>query len=393
MISIKRHGMLGPRLCALIGAVLAVAAAGPSMALAASAGTHHRGKGRAAQQQQPAIDAQTDPAAAAAAIEAGGSVSNISWQTNTAPGGCEGAVPAPAAPVQPEPAPCVPAQNNTAHYAITDGWGPPAVFGDVLYNCSQNANAETDTGDSDTRTQSWTLSEKVSLKISVGVPNVVSASDEVSAFSKQTNKSATTVTVTNGVIVPPGFKGWTTIEVQSLTVPGTAYVTDPLRNTITPVQDIDLSFPGYIANPLGSQTSWTGHAVAMTANEIQTICNTNPVNVAARHHNVVGTGLTVPRPSSFVLRVCGPTGPCRARTVTGPLPPSRIRRATARLTRAGHIYGWGTYTRGHTQVHVSGALRPGTYRLTLTEPLQRVGRAQHRNVTILPVTVSARSGT
>jgi hypothetical protein len=132
----------------------------------------------------------------------------------------------------------------------------------------------------------------------------------------------------------------------------------------------------------------------MTANEIQTICNTNPVNVAARRHIVFGSGLTVARPSSFALRVCGATGPCRARTMTGAPPRLRIRRATARLTRAGHMYGWGTYTRGHTQVHVSGALPPGTYRLKLTEPFQRVGAgARHRNVTTVPVTISAGAGT
>ena len=392
MISSKRHGMLGRRLWALIGAVLAVAAAGPSMALAASAGKHLRGKARAGQQMQPAIDAQTDPDAAAAALEAGGSVSNIRWQTGTDPGGCQDAQPTPATPVQ--PAPCVPAQDNTAHYAITDGWGPPTVFGDVLYNCSQNQNAETDTGDSDTRTESWSLSEKVSLKISVGVPNIASVSDEVSAFSKQANKSATTVTVVNGVQVAPGWKGWTTIQVKTIMVPGTAFVTDPLRNTITPVEDIDLSFPGYIANPGEQQTNYTGHSVAMTANEIQTICNANPVNVAAGRSRVVGAGLTVRRPSRFALRVCNRTGPCRMRSVTGPLPPSLIRRAAVRLTRAGHVYGRGTYTRGHTQIYLSRALRPGTYRLTLTEPSQRVGAAaQHRNVTILPVTVSARTGT
>ena len=79
--------MLGRRLwpVALIAAVLAVAAAGPSMALGASAGQHQRGKARAAQQQQPAINSQTDPAAAAAALNAAGSPSNISWQTGTAP--------------------------------------------------------------------------------------------------------------------------------------------------------------------------------------------------------------------------------------------------------------------------------------------------------------------
>lgn len=372
MISIKRPGVLGRRLwpVALIGAVLAVVAAGPSVA----------------QQTQPAIDAQQDPDAAAAAVQAGGSASNISWQTGTDPGGCEGADPAPAAPVQ--QAPCVPAQNNTHHYTITNGLGPPAVFGDVLYNCSQSAPAETDTGDSDARTESWTLSEKVSLKISAGLPGIVSASAEVSAFSSQSNTATKTVTVGAGVGVAPGWKGWSTTQVNTTTVSGTAYVTDNVRNTVTPVQNIDWSFPGY-ANAPNQLGSWTTHSFAMTATEVNTICNGDPVDPAARGARVVGAGVTVRRPSTFALRVCGPTGRCRARTVTGTLPPSRIRRAAARLTRSGHIYGRGTYTRGHTRVRVSRALRPGRYRLTLREPSQRVGAGPlHTIETILPVTVS-----
>ena len=120
----------------------------------------------------------------------------------------------------------------------------------------------------------------------------------------------------------------------------TALVTDPIRDTVTPVQDIDLSFPGHTVTQ--NQTTSTGITVPMTANEIQTICNANPVNVAAeRGVSVVGRGFTLRRPSSFALRVCGPTGPCRTRTVTGSLPPRRIRRASARLTRAGHTYGRG----------------------------------------------------
>jgi hypothetical protein len=291
-------------------------------------------------------------------------------------------------------APCVPTNNNQDHYAITYGWGTPFVFGDVLYNCGQVDYAETDTGTSDSQMVSFSLSEKVSLKISVGLPDIVKVSDEVSAFSKQSNQSATAVVVKSGVKVAPGFKAWTTAQVKTITIPGTASVADAVRNTVTPVTDIDLSFPGWKLNPLENEQNLTGHAIAMTASEMNTICNANPVNVAARRFRVLGGGLTVRRPSRFALRVCGPTGRCSARTATGSLPPARIRRATARLTRAGHVIGRGTYTRGHTQVRMSRALRPGRYRLTLREPSQRVGAGVlHRMVTILPVTVLARAGT
>jgi hypothetical protein len=391
MSSITQHGMLGRWLwpVAVIAALLAVAAAGPNVAAAASAGQHQREKARAAAQPQPPIDSKTDPAAAAAALDAAGSPSNISWQTGTAPGGCQDAQPPPppppAAPAQPPP--CVPAQNNTAHYQITDGWGLPAVVGNVLYNCSPTAEAETDYGVSDTFTTTFSLSEKVSLKISVGLPDIASVTDEVSAFSKQTNASAKTVTVTQGQYVDPGSKGWSVVQVQTEMVSGTAYVTDPVRDTVTPVQNIDLSFPGHTVTQ--AQTTSTGHTVPMTPEEIQTICNANPVNVAAQPGGqVVGRGFTLPRPSTFTLQLCGPTGPCRARKVTGSRPPARIRRAAAQLTRAGHTYGRGTYTRGHTRLRLSRALRPGTYRLTLREPTQQVGRgSQHTSETILSVTV------
>ena len=373
MISINRPGVLGRRLwsASLIGAMLTLAAAAPSVA----------------QQTQPAIDAQQDPDAAAAAIQAGGSASNIRWQTGTDAGGCAGSQPAPASPVQ--QAPCVPAQNNTRHYTITNGLGPPAVFGDVLYNCSPSAGAESDTGTSDARTESWTLSEKVSLKISAGLPDIVSASAEVSAFSSQSNAADTTVTDISGVGVPAGWKGWTTTQVSTTTVSGTAYVTDSVRNTVTPLQNIDWSFPGYANNALNTKGKWTMHSYAMTAKEVDTICNSDPVDPALLRSRVVGAGFTVRKPSKIALRVCGPAGRCKARTVTGTLPPSRIRRAEARLTRAGHTYGRGTYIPGHTRVDMKRPLPPGTYRLTLREPSQRVaGQPLHTIETILRVTVS-----
>ena len=376
MIWIKRPGMLGRRLwpIGLMGAVMAVAAAEPS----------------AAQQQLPAIDSKADPDAAAAAIQAGGSASNITWQTDTDKGGCADSQPAPATPVQPEP--CVPAQNNQRHYTIVNKLGPPAVFGDVLYNCSQSAPAESDTGTSTAHTETWSLSEKVSLKISGGLPGIVEVSAEVSAFSTQSNAAAQTVIIQRGVGVAAGWKGWETTRVNTMTVSGTASVTDPIRNTITPVQDIDWSFPGYAdaPNQLGSATT---SSIQMTADEINTICDGDPVELAARGARVVGAGLTPRKPDTYALRVCGPSGSCKARTVTGTRPPSRIRRAAARLTRAGRVYGRGTYTRGETQVHLSRALRPGKYRLTLRESSKRDGAARHTIKTILRIRVPGRAGT
>ena len=41
----------------------------------------------------------------------------------------------------------MPAQNNQRHYTIVNKLGPPSVFGDALYNCSQVAPAESDAGD------------------------------------------------------------------------------------------------------------------------------------------------------------------------------------------------------------------------------------------------------
>ena len=62
-------------------------------------------------------------------------------------------------------------------------------------------------------------------------------------------------------------------------------------------------------------------------------------------------------------------------------------------TRAGRVYGRGTYTRGQTQVHLSRALRPGKYRLTLRESSKRDGAARHTIKTILRIRVPGRAGT
>ncbi len=388
MRSIPRCILLGRRLwpVALTGTVLAVAAAGPSATLAASAGKHHRGKAQAAQQPQQVIDAQANPQAAANALN--NSTGTPSWQTDTAPGGCTEPPPTP-------PDGCVPADsNNTTHYAISDGWGPFAIIGDVLYNCTPDGYAQTAVGVSDQRGETTSLSEKVSLKISVTVLDIAGSSTEFSAFSKQAGGASTTVTVTNTVVVPPLYKGWTVTQVKTAMVPGSAYVTDTIGGPLLQVTNMDLDFPGYTLNPNETTPRYIGFKTPMTNDEISTICNTNPVTSALRGRRVVGAGLTVrraPLPSKFKLRLCGPSGRCSSREVTGSLPPSRVRRATALLTRAGHTYGRGTYTRGRTQLRMRRPLKAGTYKLTLVEQppaSQQVGPGRLSAInTILPISV------
>lgn len=388
MSFIQRHILVGRRLwpVALTGAVLAVAAAGPSATLAASPGKHHRGQAQTAQTPNKVIDAQANPQAAADALN--NSTGTPSWQTDTAPGGCTMPPPTP-------PNGCVPAdKGNTTHYTITDGYGPFRIIGDVLYNCSEDQYAETAVGISDERMQTTSLSEKVSLKITLKLLDIVGESNEVSAFSKQTKGVSTTVSVENAVAVPPLSKGWTVTQVLSAMVPGSAYVTDSIGGPLTELTNMDLTFPGYQLNPNEHPARYIGFKTPMTDAEISTICNTNPVSTALGRR-VVGAGLTLrraPLPSKFKLRLCGRSGRCTSREVTGSLPPSRIRRATALLTRAGHTYGQGTYTPGHTQLHMRRPLNAGTYKLTLRQrppASQRIGPGRLSAInTILPITVA-----
>ena len=103
MSSRRRHSVIGGRLWSLglTGAVLAVAAAGPNGALAASPGKHHRGKAQLAQgTPDQVIDANANPDAAADALNSGcADTSNCKWSNDT---------------------------------AITSDYGPPSILGDVL---------------------------------------------------------------------------------------------------------------------------------------------------------------------------------------------------------------------------------------------------------------------
>ena len=254
-----RYSVIGRRLLplGLAGALLTAAAVVPSGALAASPSAVAARSGRAARpavQGTPSqvIDAKTDPDAAAQALNAGcADLSNCSWQTAN----------------------------------ITAGYGPSRILGDALYNCSTDdgENAETAVGVSDERAQTTSVSEKVSLKLSLGLIGIADSSVEFEAFSKQAETFSTEVSTTNAVVVPPGWKGYTTTQVLSANVTGSTYITEGI-NKLIEVKDIDLSFPGYqnAQDRSDSQIIYNGIKAPMTADDIASRCNAvndNPSNL------------------------------------------------------------------------------------------------------------------
>jgi hypothetical protein len=328
MSSPQRHSVIGRRLrsCALTGAVLAVAAAGPSAALAATPGEHHRAKAQPAQATpDQVIDANANPQKAADALNSGcADTSQCSWRNDT---------------------------------DFTNDFGPPSILGDVLYNCSPDTYAETAVGIEDERQESTSISEKVSLKLSVDFIGVAKTSAEFEAFSKQAESTSTSVKSTNHVPVAPGYKGWTVTEIYSANVTGSAYITQGIN--LIQVKNIDLSFPGF--SPDGTQkVNYTGLKEKMSAADIQAACDPTTVGGARLLRAAQAP------PSKFKLGLCRRSGRCTYRKVAGSLPPD-VRRATALLTRSGRTYGRGTYSRGHTKLDMRRPLTAGSYKLTLRE--------------------------
>jgi hypothetical protein len=355
MNSPQRHSMIGGRLwwVGLTGAVLAVAAAGPGAALAASPGAVPRGKARLAQSSpDQVINAQANPNAAADALNSGcADTSKCSWKKDT---------------------------------AITVDYGPPSILGDVAYNCSDDEYVETAVGVKDERQESTSLEERVSLKVSLSFLGLAKSSAEFSLFSKQAESFSTSVSVTNAVAVPPGYKGWTVTEISSANVTGSAYITQGIDKLIQ-VKNIDLSFPGYQDpdNP-GSKVIYTGVKKPMSAADVQAACDTSTVSGAKLLRRAKAPS------TKFKLGLCGRSGRCGSREVAGSVPLG-VRRATTLLTRAGRTYARGTYTRGHTRLHMRRRLKAGTYKLTLRErpaASEQVGSGPlHAIKTVVPITV------
>lgn len=355
----------------LTGVVLVAAAAAPNGAMAASphaiaASTKAVRPARLGDPSQ-VIDAATDPDAAAQALKTGcANISNCSWQTTS----------------------------------ITAAYGPPRILGDVLYNCAPEGsedNAETAVGTTQERVSTTSLSEKVSLKLSLELIGIASSSVEFEAFSKQATTFATEVTVTNAVVVEPGWKGYTTTQALSAKVAGNTLIQGP--NGLTEITNGLVTVPGYQDSQdiTDQQILPNGISAPMTANDIATRCdavNDNPLGLfgAAPPRRRVASG-------SYKLSLCQPvavTGRARAsagdascvtRRVTGPPPPA-TRQATATLTAHARTYAVGTDTAGRIRLNVRRTIRPGKYTLTLRRVVRRHGtRIAHHFTTIVPITI------
>jgi hypothetical protein len=392
MSSPARPGSLARRRwrVVLLAGVLGAVSAAPCAALASAPSARATGSVRRAVTGTPTqvIDAQTDPQQAGEALNAGcATLANCQWAADT---------------------------------PITTGYGPQRILGDVTYNCSDPSNEqaydETAVGVSDEREESTSISETLSVEVGLGFLGFEKATAEFEAFSKQSNSFSTKVTTTNEVSVPPGWKGWTTTEVLSAFVTGSAYVTEGI-NGLVQVKDIDLSFPGYqaLSDTNDTPVKYIGTRTPMTAQDIAAHCDVvNGVGalppgasgkLGAPHGVKI---ITKPVGGRFKLALCrivpvaglgSVTGRetrrlavrrCATRTVTG-AEPRGIRHATATLTRGRRTYAAGTVTRGRIQLTVGQPIRAGKYALTVSERPAPSGRNRHRPLTalhtVVPITI------
>ncbi len=271
---------------------------------------------------------------------------------------------------------CATSQNcqwvNTAD--VTAGYGPAQPLGDMLYNCSQDAYAENTISLSESRGETTSVSERLSVKVSVDILGLAKASAEVSAFSKQASKFETTVEDTNAVSVPPMWRGWTQTRIFSALVHGSMYITDGVH--LIDVSDMDLTFPGYMPPDDHSDTPVDYQSVRtpMTPEEIATHCN-----VLSGLGG--GLGASPPPTGSFTIAFCPAIRPpaftaavrratmvrgCTRRRVSG-TPPPLSTDAAATLTRAATTYAAGRATRAGIQLTIRRRLGSGGYTLTIKD--------------------------
>jgi hypothetical protein len=215
----------------------------------------------------------------------------------------------------------------------------------------------------------------------VGFLGFEESSAEFELFSRQAESFSTSVKVTNAVVVPPGWKGWTTYRVLGANVTGSAYVTDGIH--LIQVKGIDLSFPGYMApGETDSRIRYIGNRKPMTDDDISNYC-----------HPVTGQTATVRRAraaaaaGSFKLTLCDGAD-CTTQRVNG-TPPPPIRRATATIKARGRIYAKGTVTRGRIRLDTRRRMTSGgTYTLFINEPpMVKTRHERHHVRTHVPITI------
>jgi hypothetical protein len=295
---------------------------------------------------------------------------------------------------------------------LTTDYGPARIIGDVLYNCSEEGDAETAVGVTDERGESTSVSESISLEISLGFLDLEKSSVEFEAFSKQSQSFSTEVKVTNGVSVAPGWKGWTEALMLSGGVTGSAYITQGIH--LIQVKNIDLQFPGYQGPdaPRGeAQVVYSGTSTPMTSDEVDSRCaavGASTASAAQAGRAARAARALAPRRERFKITVCRSKRAsarssqrgrrrCTKRTVTG-VPPRRYhkRNVTATLERAGRVHAADTNRRGSIRLTQRRTITPGRYRLIMRKKPKkmivrhngkRLHRAEQHMITIVPLTI------
>jgi hypothetical protein len=361
-----RRGVIGRRLwlMALPVGVLGAGLAAPSAGVASA--LHERVTGSlraysAARQGAPdqVIDAKTDPQKAGQELNSGcANLSKCSWQT-------------------------------TPNTQITSGYGPFKIIGDALYNCTDPSNeqaySETAVSISDSREDSISLSESVSVEVGGGILGFEKASVEGEVNSGQMTAFKTEYTSTTAASVAPGWKGWNQYRVLTAFVSGTVYVTDGIN--LIAVKDIDLSYPGFKENGTAdTPIDHVTYTTPMSATDVATRCNATGVGVIRGGARPTSVNTLAKPTGSLKLTVCDADGSCDIRTVTGTMPPS-VKRATATLTQAGRAFATGTDTKGSIRLTLRRPIKRGTYILTISRRSGRSPRSHPRSRTTATMVV------
>jgi hypothetical protein len=302
--------------------------------------------------------------------------------------------------------------------AATSAYGPWKIVGDKLYNCSATAEALTAQEVHESRSESTSVSEKLSVEISLGFLNLASTSLTASGFSQQEQGSTTTVTSGTSVPVSPGYVGWTESHVMSNVSSGDASITDGIH-LMAKVTGIDMTFPAIDKNGQAqaenrtySRPMTTTQSGSTTPGEVETYCTdveAQPASAAsaARAARPMAATSRVPREKPFKLTVCRTTrasGPsshrarCYRRSVKGLLPKRHhLRKVTATLERAGRVHARDTDRRGGIRLTQRRDIKAGRYRLVLRKKKKNIVvrnskgkklyRATTQEFTIIPITV------
>ena len=352
---------------ALVAAVLLAAAAVPSAAVA--------------QTPDQTINAQTDPNDAAAALNSG----------------CADKI-----------ANCTLADMSV----VTNDYNAPQILGDVLYNCGPlgGPDAYTATSVTDTRGETTSVSESVSVTLQGGLIGVASASVEFKAFASQSDSWTASVTAGTSIPVPPGYKGYTTTQVLSANATAAYYVTDGIN--LIKVTNVDLTFAGYQDPTHQNDARVIYNTITVPIDPLYPIDRFDPLGPYqalqpctavsdAPDATVVSAALggvqQKRQTGRFEFTLCAPGRRCVHHSLRG-APPAKMRRAAARLTRRGRTYAAGTDIRGHIRLMERRKITAGKYRLTIKQKPKRFrerrygGRLAEQHVTIhVPIKVCGNS--